>query len=241
MSLAAPRNLKRRRIAAPAPPAPIPTRVRRALPSVPLRRLHDASFVQPDGSNSKAPRRLYHMLINWRRDTLEQQPRLFHVAPTSQDLRSWRGVLCGAPGTPHESGIYEFTLEYDDSFPFVPPRIHILTPLFHPNVSTYDGSVRSSILSRVRDQTSWHPSYQTLETLLMAIAVLLNELEPAYRLNERAYILHNSEIETYDERVREYARASRRTGVALLEELRVAEMPDAVVAAAEPAAAAANA
>jgi len=57
-------------------------------------------------------------------------------APTFRpcgDLTEWIGYIMGTG--PYEGGIFVFRIKIPRTYPFTPPIVEALTPIFHPNIS----------------------------------------------------------------------------------------------------------
>eukprot|EP00124_Ichthyophonus_hoferi_P003657 Ihof_evm6s331 gene=Ihof_evmTU6s331 len=83
-----------------------------------------------------------------------------------------KGMFVGPPDTPYEGGIFRVKIEIPDMYPFVPPKVHFETRIWHPNVSSQTGAICLDIL---KDQ--WAAA-MTLKSVLMSIQVLLAHPEP---------------------------------------------------------------
>lgn len=47
------------------------------------------------------------------------------------------GVLQGPSNTPFENGFFQFTIKYQNGYPFKPPIFQFQTKIFHPNIDEY--------------------------------------------------------------------------------------------------------
>lgn len=149
--------------------------------------------------------------------------RLWWIAPESADLRTWRGVLLGAPATAHEGGIYEFELALPVDFPFCPPTFRFVGARpYHPNVNPLSGRVHADILQR---NVAWTSAIQHPDTLLTMLIGLLGSPEAvdAPCANHEAGALLRRSSAKFERRVRAAARAARESGEAVLALLRAAE------------------
>lgn len=70
---------------------------------------------------------------------------------TADNFSSWKLVLSDLPA-PYAGGTWLLTLDFDNDYPFKPPKLRFVTPIYHCNV-TQDGRVCLPILSE-----SWSPS-----------------------------------------------------------------------------------
>ena len=58
-----------------------------------------------------------------------------------EDVYNWKITLLGAKDTSYADGIFLIKLIFPEDYPNNPPRIMFLTPIYHPNVSSYNGRV----------------------------------------------------------------------------------------------------
>eukprot|EP01091_Cochliopodium_minus_P000182 TRINITY_DN10206_c0_g1_i1.p1 TRINITY_DN10206_c0_g1~~TRINITY_DN10206_c0_g1_i1.p1 ORF type:complete len:245 (+),score=35.19 TRINITY_DN10206_c0_g1_i1:98-736(+) len=71
---------------------------------------------------------------------------------------------------PYEGGKYVFEVKIPDSYPHDSPKVHLMTPIYHPNI-TLNGNISLNILD------DWKPIY-TLNELIMALLFLMIEINP---------------------------------------------------------------
>ena len=57
------------------------------------------------------------------------------------DIRHLRGKIKGSSGTPYEGGIFEIDIKIPQQYPFVPPKMHFITKIWHPNISSQTGAI----------------------------------------------------------------------------------------------------
>ncbi|KAK2662278.1 hypothetical protein Ddye_000852 [Dipteronia dyeriana] len=94
------------------------------------------------------------------------------VTPISDNLVNLSGIIPGPIGTPYEGGIFKIDITLPDGYPFEPPKMHFVTKVWHPNVSSQSGAICLDIL---KDQ--WSPAL-TLKTALLSVQALLSAPEP---------------------------------------------------------------
>ncbi|XP_046388769.1 ubiquitin-conjugating enzyme E2 T-like [Ischnura elegans] len=83
--------------------------------------------------------------------------------------------ILGLEGTPYESGIFKLEIQLPEKYPFEPPRVQFLTPVYHPNV---DESGRICLdLLRMPPAGSWRPTV-LLGGLLHSLRLLLAQPNP---------------------------------------------------------------
>ncbi|CAF1067456.1 unnamed protein product [Adineta steineri] len=79
-------------------------------------------------------RRLTHHYV----EIQKNPPPLCYAEPKdpSKDMIHWIGWIEGAEETPYTGGKFHLSIDFPSDFPFKPPRIKFLTPIYHPNIST---------------------------------------------------------------------------------------------------------
>lgn len=102
--------------------------------------------------------------------------------------------IVGPHKSPYEGGIFELQLEVDNSYPFEPPRLKFVTPIYHPNIDT-SGRICMDLL-KMPPKGGWKPTI-TLENLLVAAQLLLGnpnaddpvmpDIAAEYKLNKRVF------------------------------------------------------
>ncbi|KAJ0052375.1 hypothetical protein Pint_01246 [Pistacia integerrima] len=94
------------------------------------------------------------------------------IAPVSDNLVHLSGTIPGPIGTPYEGGTFHLDIKLPDGYPFEPPKMHFVTKVWHPNISSQSGAICLDIL---KDQ--WSPAL-TLKTALLSVQALLSAPEP---------------------------------------------------------------
>jgi len=88
------------------------------------------------------------------------------------DFFVWDASIMGPPGTPFEGGIFQLSVTFPADYPFKPPKLSFLTPIYHPNISA-DGQICVDILG-----DGWGPAL-TLGRVLLSLISLLSDPNPA--------------------------------------------------------------
>lgn len=78
-------------------------------------------------------------------------------------------LIKGPKDSPFENGIFTLTAEFGEQFPFHPPIIKFVTPVYHPNICS-NGNICLNVLKM--PPGSYNPTH-TLESLLLSIQLLL--------------------------------------------------------------------
>ena len=105
--------------------------------------------------------------FKWNKD----QSRQFDLMGNS--IKKMTGKIVGPTGTPYEGGTFHLSFEISDNYPFSPPKVRFITPIWHPNVSrdNVTGEVCMDIL-----KNGWTAS-MTLETVMLALQALMSAPE----------------------------------------------------------------
>ncbi len=117
------------------------------------------------------------------------------AAPNDEDIFNWTATIIGPPETPYEGGVFTVLIKFPRDYPFKPPRIQFLTPVFHPNINR-KGDICLNIL---RDK--WSPAL-TISKVLLSICSLLNEPNPDDPLVPEAATLYKFDREEYNKTAR---------------------------------------
>ena len=51
-------------------------------------------------------------------------------------LKLMRIEITGPENSPYENGIFELDLSITDRYPFEPPKLRVITPIYHPNIDS---------------------------------------------------------------------------------------------------------
>lgn len=100
--------------------------------------------------------RLRRELAEWAPE-YEQASAGFMAIEHEDDLFEWDVVIPGATGTPYEFGHFLLNYKFPKDYPFKPPKVFFVTPIYHSCVAS-DGNVSLAIL---RDQ--WSPALSALK------------------------------------------------------------------------------
>eukprot|EP00960_Hanusia_phi_P025236 741327-Hanusia_phi.AAC.2 len=86
-------------------------------------------------------------------------------------------VVQGPTGTPYEGAVFEVgdQLQVPDRYPFEPPKVRFITPIYHPNIDT-GGRICLDILN-MPPKGQWKPALN-LSTVLTSIQLLVSDPNP---------------------------------------------------------------
>ncbi|XP_029789010.1 ubiquitin-conjugating enzyme E2 T [Suricata suricatta] len=86
-----------------------------------------------------------------------------------------RAQILGAADTPYEKGVFKLEVIIPERYPFEPPKIRFLTPIYHPNIDSA-GRICLDVL-KLPPKGAWRPSLN-IATILTAIQLLMSEPNP---------------------------------------------------------------
>ena len=84
--------------------------------------------------------------------------------------RDLEGVILGPEDSPYARGTFRLSVGVSERYPFEPPRVRFITPIYHPNIDS-DGRICLDTL-KPQPQGSWSPA-TNINTLLLSIRLLM--------------------------------------------------------------------
>ncbi|TRZ12926.1 hypothetical protein HGM15179_014147 [Zosterops borbonicus] len=128
-------------------------------------------------------------------------------------LDNLRAQILGGVDTPYEKGIFNLEIIVPERYPFEPPKIRFLTPIYHPNIDSA-GRICLDVL-KLPPKGAWRPSLN-ISTLLTSIQLLMAEPNPddplmadissEYKYNKQLFLLNAREwTEKYAGQMKEVA------------------------------------
>lgn len=121
-------------------------------------------------------------------------PGLSAFPASEDDLTQWFGVIVGPEGTPYENLKFRLSLKFTDQYPYQPPKVTFVSPIWHPNVDM-SGNICLDIL---KDQ--WSAVYN-VQTILLSLQALLEEPNNGSPLNAIAAELWDTDMDEYKKRL----------------------------------------
>jgi ubiquitin-protein ligase len=116
---------------------------------------------------------------------------------SADDSTLWKIIMEGPAGTPYENGRWIITLKFPDNYPFKPPFVRFLIPIYHCNINN-DGKICLDIL---RD--SWSPAL-TARQIFNSISALLISPNPADALDSVKANVYSDNKENYNKLAAEH-------------------------------------
>ncbi|XP_037017045.2 ubiquitin-conjugating enzyme E2 T isoform X3 [Artibeus jamaicensis] len=91
------------------------------------------------------------------------------------DQPQLRAQIIGGANTPYDKGVFTLEVVVPERYPFEPPQIRFLTPIYHPNIDSA-GRICLDIL-KLPPKGAWRPSL-SIATVLASIQLLMAEPNP---------------------------------------------------------------
>ena len=113
------------------------------------------------------------------------------------DLTHWQATIFGPEDTPYYGGIFILDIKFTDEYPFKPPKIYFMTPIYHCNINRQGGIC----LDILKDK--WSPAL-TSEKLLLSICSLLAEPNPDDPLVPEIAEIFKTNKDIHDANAREH-------------------------------------
>jgi ubiquitin-protein ligase len=120
----------------------------------------------------------------------------FSVFPNESDVMFWNVFMNGPETTPYEGGLFHLYVKFPSDYPFKPPSVRFVTPVYHCNINS-NGTICLSVL---RD--SWSPAL-TMRKIFDSLYGLLLTPEPMdpldafiaseYRMDYESFVQHATE------------------------------------------------
>lgn len=112
------------------------------------------------------------------------------------NILKWGAMIKGPADTPYENGFFELQMDFPQNYPFKPPVVKFITPVYHCNVS--NGSICLDILK----EDMWSSAY-SIEKILLSIMILLSQPVPS-GFNGDAVATYKKNKEDYNKIAKEW-------------------------------------
>jgi len=86
---------------------------------------------------------------------------------SADDAHIWKIIVEGPKGTPYENGRWVVTYQFPMDYPFKPPQVRFIIPIYHCNINN-DGKLCLDIL-----KDSWSPALTARHVFLSITALLI--------------------------------------------------------------------
>ncbi|KAH8296170.1 hypothetical protein KR054_002571 [Drosophila jambulina] len=112
----------------------------------------------------EGPKRLNHELALMLEDTKNLQFR--NLMPEANNLFHWNALLL-PEAPPYDKGSFKVEIDFPQDYPFKPPRIHINTKIYHPNVNE-----RGQVCMPILESEHWLPTARIDQVLMILVATI---------------------------------------------------------------------
>lgn len=114
-----------------------------------------------------------------------------------ENIFLWKATIHGPDNTPYRNGIFELKIVLPKQYPFEPPSVQFITPIYHPNINT-QGSICLDIL-----KDNWSPAL-TISKILLSVCSLLSDPNPDDPLMKDIAHMYIHNREKYERMARNY-------------------------------------
>jgi ubiquitin-conjugating enzyme E2 T len=109
--------------------------------------------------------------------------------------------IFGFKDSPYENGLFELEISIPERYPFEPPNVKFLTPIYHPNIDDV-GRICLDLLKMAPDG-NWKPALN-LGTLLSSIQILITNPNLDDPLKPDIAEIYKSDYENFKRIAREF-------------------------------------
>ncbi|KAF2346301.1 Ubiquitin-conjugating enzyme E2 [Trinorchestia longiramus] len=126
--------------------------------------------------------------------TLNQRLDQLHIVDAS---------ISGEEGSPFEGGVFKLLITLNKHYPFEPPKVKFITPVYHPNID-HNGLICLDIL-KSEPSGKWR-AVHNLETVVTSIRLLLSSPNPSDPLQPEiaSEYLYNRSV--YESKARQWTK-----------------------------------
>lgn len=114
-------------------------------------------------------------------------------------LYHWAAIILGPDDSLFQDGVFALNIELPADYPFKPPKIRFLTPIYHPNINA-NGTISLDIL-----QSYWSPALTIAKTLITIHSFLIDANPDDPLVPEVGYI-YKTDRARYNATVLEWTR-----------------------------------
>lgn len=95
--------------------------------------------------------------------------------PSGDSIDRLEAIILGGEDTPYSGGVFKLEIQIPDRYPFEPPKVRFVTPIYHPNVDT-GGRICLDTL-KMPPKGAWKPCLN-ISTVLTSVQLLMAEPNP---------------------------------------------------------------
>jgi ubiquitin-protein ligase len=105
------------------------------------------------------------------KDIISDPPFGITVCPSRDNILKMDATIVGPEGTPYSGGVFQLNIVLPNNYPFKPPTIKFITPIYHCNINS-SGDICLDLL-----KDNWSPA-MTIVKVLLSISSLLADPNP---------------------------------------------------------------
>ena len=136
--------------------------------------------------------------IRWTKSSKKNPVENCSAGPEDDDIMKWKATIFGPEDTPYHKGVFNLNIEFTEKYPFKPPIVRFITPIYHCNVK--NGGICLDIL-----KDKWSPAL-TISKVLLSICSLMSDPNPDDPLNPEIANLLKKNKDVHDANAREMTR-----------------------------------
>ena len=115
----------------------------------------------------------------------------------NNNIFNWVGTIVGPSDSPYSGGLFKLSILFPSKYPFKPPKIKFLTPIYHPNINRH-GNICLDTLTN-----NWSPAL-TIMKVLLSISSLLTDPNPDDPLDKTIADIYLRDIELFKRNARSH-------------------------------------
>ena len=136
-----------------------------------------------------------------------QKAQLEHITfeLVDDDIHQWTATLTGPSSTPYAGGTFTLSLVFPTTYPFKPPQIKFVTPVYHPNVKTDTGDICADLIA-----DGWGPTLNVRHCAQLLTAMMENP-EPDHPLEADIAQLLREKPKEFEKKAKAYTKEHAKT------------------------------
>lgn len=126
--------------------------------------------------------------------------------PVRGNLRHYVGWISGPPNSPYKDRFFKLEIRLPEDYPFEPPIVRFITPVWHPNILPSTGEICNDILKiSGESKYTWSPGSDIVSVVMNIIAMLGGVFNIQSPLNEIAANDFLKAQSKFEEKARKWA------------------------------------
>lgn len=117
------------------------------------------------------------------------------AGPVNDDFYNWEANIIGPSNSVYQGAIFKLKIKIPENYPFKPPKIKFITPIYHPNINKFGDICLDTIT------TNWSP-IMSIGKVLLSICSLLTDPNPDDPLEVEIAELYKNDREAYNRKAR---------------------------------------